>query len=284
MLPMSTAVVTDSTSDLPKKITEHNKITVVPVYLNLDNQTFLDEVDMSREEFYKRLPGLNIPPTTSSPSINDFQKVYQELIHSGVSGIISIHIAESLSNTINSARKAAESFPGFPISIIDSGNLSLGTGLLAIAAVEMAQASLSQQEIIEKIENQAKRTWSFALLDTLEYLHRGGRLSLVQYQIGRILKIKPVLVMHEGSMKLEKAFSFRGAMKRTVEYVTEKLIPVENAAFIHAAALEKIDPFKQMLSGVLPSREHMISEVTPAISVHVGPGAIGLVVVQKEKD
>lgn len=279
---MPLRIVTDSTSDLPQEIVDRYKITVVPVHINMDNRSYIDGIEMSREEFYKRLPGMKISPTTSAPSVADFQKAYQRLTDEDASGIISIHIASSLSNTSNSARLAAESFSALPITIIDSGNLSLGTGLLAVTAAEMAEAGKSQQDIVEKVQNQAKRTWSFALLDTLEYLHRGGRLGIVQYQIGRILKIKPILVMHEGTMKLEKAFTFRGAIKRTIEYVTEKLLPISKVAFIHAAALQKVDQLKQMAANILPPGEQLVSEVTPAIGVHVGPGGLGLVCIQEE--
>ncbi len=280
---MTVRIVTDSTCDIPTELAVKNKVTVIPVYVNIGGKSFRDGVQLSRADFYKRLPALKPLPNTAAPSLDDFKATYFKLIKEGATSIVSIHIASSLSAVSNTARLAAESIKQVPIRVIDSGQLTLGLGLLALKASEVAQQGKSLEEVVKIVQDQAKRTWSFALLDTLEYLRRGGRMSLIQYEIGRLLNIKAVLVFHHGVMKAEKAFTMRGAIKRAFEYVSEKLQPVEKLAVIHAAAENRMVELKQMAAAfVKAGQEILVGEVTPAIGAHVGPGGLGLVCVQKK--
>jgi fatty acid-binding protein DegV len=132
------------------------------------------------------------------------------------------------------------------------------------------------------VQNMASRTWPFALLATLDYIHRGGRLQRVQFEIGRLLNIKPILTMHENLMKLERAFTYKGSIGRVMEIIN-KLKPVEQIALVHANFCEKLESLRMKLSITLQATLNpMIGEVTPAIGVHTGSGGIGLVVVSKE--
>jgi DegV family protein with EDD domain len=280
---MSIFIVTDSTCDLPEDIIKKHKITVLPIFINMEDKSYRDGIDISRKQFYERLPGQSISPTTSVMSVENVEAIYQKLIKKGASAIISIHIASSLSNMVNVARLAAKRMKSFPIEVVDTGQLTLGVGFLVLRAVRAIKEGKEVKEIVALIKNMASRTWSFALLSTLEYIHRGGRLSLVQYQIGRILNIKPVLVMHNGVMKLEKAFTFSGSIRRVAEIVS-KLKPLEQIGIVHANALKHMDDLRKAIDLMIQVEiPHLISEVTPAIGVHVGPGGVGLVCVKAQE-
>jgi DegV family protein with EDD domain len=277
---MTIKIVTDSTSDLEASDAESYGITILPVSINIGEKTYQDGVDLTRAEFYRNLPTYTPFPTTASPSLHAFQQTYQTLVEQGATGIISIHIAGSLSGTVNAAIKAAETITKIPIRVIDSGNLTLGTGFQALAAAKAAMQGKSLEEIISVVKNLAQRTVSFALPDTLDYLRRGGRLSLVQYEVGKLFNIKPILVMRHSTMKLEKAFTFRNSMKRVMEIISEQFLPIEEFSIIHTGTLERVEEFKQMAKQLLPpGYVPRITEVTPAIGAHVGPGGLGAVCV-----
>jgi DegV family protein with EDD domain len=280
---MSIFIVTDSTCDLPEELIKKNKITVLPIYINMDGKSFRDGIDISRQQFYKKLPGQTTPTTTSVMSVENVETIFNNLIKKGATSIISIHIASSLSNMVNVVRLAAKRVKSIPIEVVDTGQLTLGVGFLVLKAVNAIKEGKKVKEIVPMINNMASRTWSFALLSTLDYIHRGGRVSLVQYQIGRILNIKPVLIMHEGVMKLEKAFTFSGSIRRVTEIVS-KLKPIEQIGIVHANALKHMDELRRSIDAMIQVEiPHLISEVTPAIGVHVGPGGVGLICVKAEE-
>lgn len=279
---MTIRIVTDSTCDLPKEEVFKYGIRVIPIFVNMNGKSYKDGVDLSRKQFYEELPKLKVLPTTSVPGVDTIASIYQELISDGATGIISLHIASNLSNMYNVARLAAKKIKTVPIEVIDTGQLTLGLGLLCIRASQAVSEGKSIEEIVTLVKEMASRTWSFALLATLDYIHRGGRLPRVQYEIGRLLSIKPVLEMHENLMKLERAFTYHGAISRVMEIVN-KIKPVEQIAMVHANFLEKLDSLKVALSNTLRIKINpIVGEVTPAIGVHTGPGGIGLVVVTRE--
>jgi len=279
---MTIRIVTDSTCDLPDVEAVKHGIQVIPIFVNMNGKSYQDGVDLTRKQFYEELPHLKVLPTTSVPGVDVVKSVYQDLISEGATGIISLHIASSLSNMYNVARLAAKKIKTVPVEVIDTGQLTLGLGLLCIRAAQVVAEGKPMDEIIALVKDMASRTWSFALLATLDYIHRGGRLPRVQYEIGRLLSIKPVLIMHENLMKLERAFTYHGSIARVMEIVN-KLKPVEQIAMVHANFREKLDTMKLALTNTLQTKFNpLIGEVTPAIGVHTGPGGIGLVVVTKE--
>ncbi len=280
---MSIFIVTDSTCDLPEEVIKKNKITVLPIFINMEGKSYRDGIDISRQQFYEKLHGQTTLPTTSVMSVENVEAIYQNLAKKGASAIISIHIASSLSNMVNVARLAAKRIKSIPIEVVDTGQLTLGVGFLVLKAVTSIKEGKEVKEIVPMIKNMASRTWSFALLSTLEFIHRGGRLSLVQYQIGRILNIKPILIMHAGVMKLEKAFTFSGSIRRVTEIVS-KLKPIEQIGIVHANALKHMGELRNAIDEMIQIEiPHLISEVTPAIGVHVGPGGVGLICVKAQE-
>ncbi len=280
---MAMQIVTDSACDLPEEIIRKHGINVIPLYINMEGKSLRDGVDIKREDFYTRLPRMAEHPTTSTPGVEMIRTKYQELIKKGASGIISIHIAGSLSNMVNIARLAAEGIREVPIRVIDSGQISLGIGLQVLEAAKANIQGRALQEIIDICASLHERTWSFAALNTLEFIHRGGRISSPQYNIGRLLNIKPLIIMHAGDLKFERVITFKNSIKRIISTL-EEIKPLEQIAYLHTAAQERLNEFKDQTARYVPGGfEPLTGEVTPVIGVHVGPGGIGLVAVQAQE-
>jgi DegV family protein with EDD domain len=277
---MSIKVVTDSTADIPLHLAEELDITVLPVYINIGENSYLDGVELTREEFYENLPTYKPHPKTSAPSLGSVVEAYERLAGEGATQILSIHVALTLSGVQNVAHAAAQSVKSAAVTVLDSQQLTLGLGFQAVAAAKAAAAGRSMVEIVEMLQGMVHRVYSFATLDTLEYLRRGGRLSRVQAGVGNLLRIKPLLLLYRGGLTLEKTRTTRGALARLNQTVRE-LAPLENLAVVHANAREKADElwaqFRRFVPGIYTP---IMTQVTPAIGAHVGPGAVGLVCVR----
>jgi DegV family protein with EDD domain len=277
---MSTKIATDSTCDLPDQVVAEYDISVVPCFVNIGNQSYLDGVELSRQEFYQRLPSCETLPTTSAPGIGAFVQLYEQLAAGGAAGIISIHVSANLSNILNSAQLAAERANAVPVTVIDSGQLSLGTGLLVLAAAEAAVTGHSMADIIALLKAKSPQVYSFAALDTLEYLRRSGRVTRLQSSLGSLLKVKPLLKVHAGELELERVRTRSKAMGWLVNVVSE-LGPLEQLGVVHTHAPDRAEELQNQVQHLIPaSGRQLCEEVTPAIGAHVGPGAVGLVAMQ----
>ncbi len=273
-------IVTDSTCDLPASIAADYGITVIPCYINFLNHSCLDGTELSREEFYQKLPACRLLPTTSSPGISTFIQVYQKLASEGASGIISVHVPQSLSNVVNVAELAAESIEKIPVAVVNSGQLSMGIGYQAIAAARAAAAGKTLAEILALIKDMMERTYVFATLDTLEYLRRSGRLNRVQANLGALLNIKPYLKLHNDEVKLEPVRTFKKSITRLVTGIGE-LAPLEDIIFLHTHAAEKAQHLMTITQSFLPSgKAALLTEASPVIGTHLGPGAVGVACVK----
>ncbi len=274
-------IVTDSTCDLPISFVEEYDIRVIPCYVNMNGKSYLDGIDLSREFFFKSLPAANPLPTTSAPGMDAFIQMYQTLANEGAEGIISIHISETLSNINNVAKIAAEAFETIPVKVIDSGQLSMGLGLLALVGAKLADQGASLDEVEAEILKKKPLTNAFAKLDTLEYLRRGGRLSAAVHGIGNLLELKPITKMSNGNSGVEMKRTRKKAHQRFLE-IAKELGPAELVGIIHADAYQGALQVKEDLKEIWPGIEPMISYVTPAIGAHVGPGTICIASIQTE--
>ena len=272
---MKIGIVTDSTSDLPKYLIEQYELEVIPTILILDGKEYADGNGISRDDFYKRLPSLQTPPTTAAPSIGDFAARYDFLLNRGCDHIISIHAAGQLTTIINSARQAAHDFPN-KITIIDSGSLSLGLGFQAIAAAEAADNGL--QAALDAIESTRKRLKVYAALDTMENLKRSGRVPGVVAALGGLLSIKPLIELIDGEVKPIGAV-------RTTKQGNERILnlllhagDLERLAILHTGAesraKELLNALMQKVSQSMP-RDILMVNVTTVIGTHVGPNGLG---------
>lgn len=278
---MSIGIVTDSSCDLPPEITEEYGIVVVPLYINLGTDSYLDGVDMSRQEFYEGLPGFKVHPTTSAPGPGMFVDAYEQLASKGATEILSIHISVALSAVANSARLAAEEVETVDVTIFDSGNLTLATGLMVLAAAQAVREGKSKDEILKLLEDRKSRAYCFAALDTLEFLKRSGRLTRFQSALGSVLQVKPILRMNEGEIEMERVRTRGRAIARIIEIASE-LGPLEDLALVHTYAPEEaMDLYRQAEALFPESVPPMSAEVTPVIGAHIGPGAVGFVAIAK---
>ena len=282
---MKFGLLTDSTSDLPKYLIEQYELEVVPSILILDGKEYADGIGISREDFYKRLPSIQTPPTTAAPSIGDFTARYDSLLTRGCEHILSIHAAGTLTTIINSARQAAQDFPE-KITVIDSLSMSLGLGFQVIAAAEAAaeSAEMGLQAALDAIESTRKRLRLFAALDTMENMRRSGRVPAVVTMLGSLLHIKPLIEIANGEVKAHGAV-------RTTKQANERMLnlllqegPLERLAILHTGAepraREFLNTLMQKASQSVP-RDILMVNVTTVIGTHVGPNGLGFAVVRK---
>jgi len=271
---LSIRIVTDSTCDLPEATTNEYGITVVPLYVNIGGQGYLDGIDLSREEFYERLPDYDPPPTTAAPGPERFRRIYEGLAADGATEILSIHISVSLSAVVNAARSGAQETKAVPVTVFDSRQLSLGTGFLVVAAAKAAAEGCSMAEIIASLEALTLRTYVFAALDTLEFLRRSGRMNGTVAGLGNLLQIKPLLKMHDGNPTAERVRTSSRAIKRLISLLSD-LAPLEQVAIVHSYAPDKGEHLRQLVQHLLPAGEVPSVNLTPVIGAHIGPGAVG---------
>ena len=194
---MKIGFVTDSTSDIPVDLADRYGIQVIPALVNINGKSYADGTEISREEFYTRLPQLKPPPMTSSPSVGAFQQCYEKLFRSGVDFVVSIHPPNALSGIFNAARLAGQEF-GQRVKVLDSGQLSLGLGFQVILAAEAAASGAILEDVLAGVESVRKRVRLAALLDSIEYVRRSGRVSWAAAMIGGVLRLQPMIELRYG--------------------------------------------------------------------------------------
>ncbi|MEJ2012033.1 MAG: DegV family protein [Anaerolineales bacterium] len=280
---MSVRIVTDSTCDLPQEVIDRYEIEVVPLYINVGDKSYRDGIDLSREQFYQRLPGWNPPPTTAAPGAKVFKQIYDRLAGEGASEVLSIHISVSLSATPDVARQGADMTSSVPVTVLDSRQLSLGTGFIVERAAREARAGRTVAEILPILEEQIQRTHVFAALDTLEYLRRSGRMNGAIAGIGSLLQVKPLLKMYDGNPTSERIRTQEAAHRRLLALL-EQCSPVERIALVHTNAAAEAYELLARVESDLPRTQVESVDITPVIGAHIGPGAIGFALVQARRN
>lgn len=275
---MTIRIVTDSTCDLPQDIINLYGIQVLPLFINVGKEGYLDGVDITREEFYQKLPDFPTHPTTAVPSPQKFRAVYNALAEEGADEIISIHISVTLSAVVDVARTAAGDTTSTQVTVVDGGQLSLGTGFLVETAAKMAANGATKAEILSAIENQKARTHVFAGLDTLEFLKRSGRMNSFVTTIGTLLQLKPILTMFNGKAGVERVRTKEKATRLILQMV-EELGAMEKLAIVHTHALQRAAELRNLVSHIQIPTELLMVDITPVIGAHIGPGAAGFAVV-----
>jgi DegV family protein with EDD domain len=271
---MAIHIVTDSTCDLPQEVIRRHGIAVIPLAIHAGGKTYRDGVDLSRREFYERLPGFRPAATTAVPGIEVFRAAYGRAASEGASEVLSIHISSRLSAMVDVARRAAEETDAVPVTVFDSRQLSLGLGFEVQTAAEEAARGRPLEHILEMLREQIARTHVFAALDTLEFLKRSGRMHAALAAFGTLLKIKPFLKMYDGNPTAERVRTRNGAVQRMVELL-EEFGPFERAALLHSAADRRAREFLERVRPLLPAGDIWLEEINPVIGAHIGPGVIG---------
>lgn len=279
---MKISIVTDSTCDLPPSIVEKYGITVVPQYINQGDKSYLDGVNLTRAEFYRRLSGFHPAPSTATPGIEVFTQIWNKRADAGSQAILSIHISEKLSATINAARIAAQQFTRIPVTVLDSSQLSLGMGFIVEKAAQLAEHGHKMEDILANLQEMMKRTYVFASLKTLDYLRRSGRMNSALALFGEILQIKPILHMNQGNPVAHRVRTQGRATERMMGWLDE-YSPFEKLAIVHAGVQKDAEEMLQRIKHLLPQGEIPIVQITPVLGAHLGVGALGFACVSKEK-
>lgn len=270
------AVVTDSTADLPEEWRQRYGIEVVPLKVLFGNETFRDRIDMSDDEFFRRLAGASKLPTTSAPSPGEFAEVYQRLA-GDFEGCISIHIGAQLSATAEAARVGAQSVEGFKVEVIDSETVTMPMAFLCRVAAESA----TLEEATAAVRQRVPKCRVLALLDTLRYIEMGGRVSRAQAMIGTMLDLKPLLLVVDREIKpVDRVRTRSRAIPRMIEFFRGEL-PVEYVGVVHAQAPEEAERIAGDLRRELPGMEIPIGPIGCVLATHTGPKALGLVYIKK---
>ncbi len=278
---MTLRIVTDSTCDLPRELIEKYHITVIPMFIHVGERTFRDGVDLSRQEFYRRLPEFQPTPTTAAPGPEVFRQVYEQLAAEGATEILSVHISANLSATCTIAARAAAETKVIPVTAFDSRQLSLGAGFQVLAAAQAAEAGCSMSEILSMLENLVPRIRVFAALDALEFLHRSGRMNFAISFLGTLLQIKPIMKMVDGNPTAERVRTRQRAGKRLIELLQEAG-PLEKVALLHSNAADRAQALLQQVKSILPAGNILVEAINPTLGAHIGPGVIGFAVITKK--
>lgn len=277
------AIFTDSASDLDPAEAAASGIRVVPLIVNFGDQSFRAGVDMSGPDFWQRMTAPDAPfPTTAASSPGDFKAAYEAAFADGAEAIVSVHVAESLSGTIKSARIARDMLPDREIHVVDSLSASMAVGILARMGLELAEADVPAEEIAGALEERAQDLRIYFALETLEYLRKGGRISGTQAAIGTLLSVKPVIMLKHGEVTtVDKVRTRSKARDRLIELVLER--PVERLSILHSVTPD-IDAFRSELLSHLPELDPnavSIEMVGPSVGPHVGPGCVGAAILYR---
>ena len=269
-------MVTDSTADLPDDWRTTYGIEVVPLKVIFGDETFRDRVDITDDEFFRRLGTATKLPTTSAPSPGEFADVYRRLAEH-YEGCISIHLGAQLSATVQAAQIGAQQVEGFKVEVIDSETVTMPIAFLCKVAAECETLQAAKAAVEERVP----KCRVLALLDTLRYLEMGGRLSRAQAMIGTMLDLKPLLYVADREIKpVERVRTRSRAITRMVEFLRGEL-PVEHVAVMHAQAPEEAETIAAGLRQELPDQEIVIGKIGCVLGTHTGPRALGTVYIKK---
>jgi len=273
------AIVTDSTCDIPADHPGRADIHVVPALVTIGQQTLRDELDISRDTFYNMLPTLPAIPTTSSPGPAAFLNTYERALRTADELVVVI-MASQLSGLYNAARLAAEELAPERIHLVDSGQLSMGLGWAVLAGLEAARAGEPVEGVIHSIRDTLSRVRVVAVLNSIEFLARSGRVSLLALGISNLLSIKPIVELRNGQVKsIARVRTWSRALGTLADIVRE-FGPLERLAIMHSNRLDGVAGLQERLGDLTLPAEHIVTTAaTTVIGVHVGPGAVGVAAV-----
>lgn len=274
------AVVTDSTTYLPSELVKKHNISIAPQVLIWGDKTYKDGVEIQSEEFFTKLKTAKVMPTTSQVAVVSFQEIFQDLVDKGFE-VLSILVSSKLSGTIQSATQAKDLMgsAGEKVHIVDSQSVAMALGFQALAVARALENGASLKEAIALAEKSHEYTGVYFAVDTLEFLHRGGRIGGAQRFLGTMLNMKPILAIHDGKVEgIERIRTKSKAHDRVLELVLEKTkgkSPVRLAT-LHANAAEDAKALLARAEKALNPTESIFTEVSPTVGTHAGPGTVGL--------
>ncbi|MFO7682905.1 MAG: DegV family protein [Chloroflexota bacterium] len=272
------AIVVDSTAYIPPALIDQYNMHVIPLLVNWSGESLRDNVDITPDNFYARLATAKEMPSTSQPSAGEFFDLYTKVAEEADS-IVSVHISSELSGTIASAHAAAKLMGDFPIEIVDSLSTSMGLGYMALAAARAAEQGADYKAAAQAARALVPQTRVVFVVDTLEFLHRGGRIGGAQRFFGSMLSIKPILELQHGKIEaLEKVRTKRKATQWLLDLAVEQCAGKSKvyAAVAHASAAQEAQSMADELQKRLDLTEMYIVEFSPVIGTHTGPASLGI--------
>jgi DegV family protein with EDD domain len=280
---LSVRIVTDSTSDIPSHVAQELGITVVPLSVIFGEDTYKEGVEISHDLFYERLGRVKQLPTTSAPSVGDFLDAYRNVLKE-TDEIISVHLSSKLSATYSNATQAAAILAdeGARVDVVDSQTISVGMMFMCTAAVRAAAEGASVDEIRKLVEGMAPRISVYVVLDTLEYVRRGGRIGRARAFLGTVLRVKPILSIHDGEVHPEERVRTRSlALDRLFQMATS-LPNIERIGVAYSTNAEEAEEMKRRIKEALDGVDVAMARLGPVIGVHGGPGTLGVGILQGE--
>ncbi len=271
------AVVTDSSANVPKDLIQELDIHVVPVLLNFDGQTFRDGVDITPGEVYRWLRANKHIPTTSSPSVGDFVRVYAAAGREAT-GIVSIHLSPRLSATYNTAVAASQLVDDVPIRVVNCPTVAMGQGFVTLEAARAAAAGAELEAVVARAAQVASKMNLLAILGTFEYLYRGGRIGGAATLLGTMLQIKPILYVTDGRVDVfakprTRARAIRVMLQQMAELADSRPL---HAAILHADVPAEAEDLRRQVAEKFDCVELYVTEFTPIMGAHSGPGVLGV--------
>lgn len=276
------AIVTDSACCIPRELVDQHQITIVPIAYSFGDEVLLDGVSLSDAEFFHRLKAASRPPTTMSPSPGEFLSTFREIARQTPS-ILCVTIGARFSGTYDAASQAArllhDENPEVTVQVLDSGNAGMAQGFVVLAAARAAACGADLDEMIARAAKVATDTYLIGVLDTLEYVARGGRVPRAAALTASLLQIKPILQYHRGEVALlERPRTRARALERLLDLTSERIRPDQplHMSVIHAQTPEEASSLYDTVRQRFHPQELYITEFTQVMSAHTGPGLIGL--------
>ncbi len=275
---MAIKIMADTMCDVPKSFAERYDIKILPLTVHFSEESFRDGIDITMEEFYKKLKVAERLPTTSQISPMDFYTAFSEELSKN-NEVIVITGSSEMSGTYNSAVIAKKQIESDKISIIDSQGITLGAGMLVIKAARLLEQGMTMKNIVDNIESSKHNMLHYFMVDTLKYLQKGGRISLSAAVLGSILNIKPILTVVNGKLELlEKARGLKKSVTTVLNMIETKGLSLDNkvVAINHTGAPEQAEMLKEIIISQYKVKEIILGEVGAVVATHAGPGAIAL--------
>jgi DegV family protein with EDD domain len=274
-----TAILTDSTADIPVDQAETYAVTVVPAVLTVEGKSYIDGIGLTRADLYRRLPELREPPTTAAPSPLEFERAYARLLAAGYERILSMHLSSKLSGMVSIAAQAARKF-GDRVRVFDSGQVSLGLGFQVIEAAGAALSNLPFDTILGAAQRARERVRLIAMINTLEYIRRSGRVSWLRANLGELLHIKILVELVDGVINRIDRVRTRHKALEELRGLVQSWGPLERVAVLHTAIPEEAATFAERLRQ-LSRTPPIVVDVTTIIGAHVGEGSIGVAALRR---